>query len=145
MSTETELLRNPARLVISRRIEWIDTDAAGIWHWTVTCRLAEAAEAELHTALGIADITFGATPRLAVSFEFKRPLRFNDEIGVELVVEAVGRTSIAYGITIRTDDEAIAATGQMKACFIDRSTGRPTPWPDDVRAALVSGGPQAGA
>jgi hypothetical protein len=33
-------------------------------HYTTTFRLAEAAEAAMHTALGIADRTFGATPRL---------------------------------------------------------------------------------
>jgi len=36
------------------------TDAAGIYHWTTVFRFAEAAEAALHTALGIEQITFGA-------------------------------------------------------------------------------------
>jgi acyl-CoA thioesterase FadM len=38
---------------LRRRTEWIDTDAAGIYHWTTVFRFAEAAEAALHTALGI--------------------------------------------------------------------------------------------
>src|ERR687887_445643 len=64
MSHETQLT-DPARVVLRRRIEWMDTDAAGIYHWTTVFRLAEAAEAALHTALGIVDLTFGATPRVA--------------------------------------------------------------------------------
>ena len=50
----------------------MDTDAAGIYHWTCVFRLAEAAEAALHTALGTADRVFGVTPRMAVSAEFVR-------------------------------------------------------------------------
>ena len=93
MSHDDEL-PDPARVVLQRRIEWMDTDAAGIYHWTTAFRLAEAAEAALHTALGIADFTFGATPRVAVSASFTRPLRFNDLVDVALAVEAIGRTSV---------------------------------------------------
>jgi hypothetical protein len=54
---------------LRRRIEWIDTDAAGIYHWTTAFRLAEAAEAALYTALGIEQITFGAGGRLQLADE----------------------------------------------------------------------------
>ena len=98
MSHEASL-PNPARIVLRRRIEWIDTDAAGIYHWTTAFRLAEAAEAALHTALGIADRTFGVTPRVSVAAEFQRPLRFNDPVEVELAVAAVGRSSVRYALS----------------------------------------------
>ena len=87
-------LPDPARVTLRRRIEWIDTDAAGIYHWTTAFRLAEAAEAALHTALGIADQTFGATPRVGVAADFRRSLRFNDAVDVELAVEGLGRPSV---------------------------------------------------
>jgi acyl-CoA thioester hydrolase len=134
-------LPDPARIVLRRRIEWIDTDAAGIYHWTTAFRLAEAAEAALHTALGIADFTFGATPRLAVSASFSRPLRFNDPVDVELAVAAIGRTSLDYRLSIRADDGP-AAEGSVKVCLIDRATGRATPWPDEIRERLAAGGLQ---
>jgi acyl-CoA thioesterase FadM len=132
-------LPDPARVVLKRRIEWIDTDAAGIYHWTTAFRLAEAAEAALHTALGIADFTFGATPRVAVSASFTRALHFNELVDVALAVEAIGRSSVQYRLTI-TADAGPAVDGSVKACLIDRSTGRATPWPPDVRALLASGG-----
>jgi acyl-CoA thioester hydrolase len=134
-------LPDPARIVLRRRIEWIDTDAAGIYHWTTAFRLAEAAEAALHTALGIADFTFGATPRLAVNASFSRPLRFNDPVDVELAVAAIGRTSLDYTLRIVADDGQ-AAEGSVKCCLIDRATGRAMPWPDDVRERLATGGLQ---
>jgi acyl-CoA thioesterase FadM len=128
-----------ARVRITRRIEWMDTDAAGIYHWTSVFRLAEAAEAEMHTRLGIADRTFGATPRMAINAEFVRPLRFNDEVQVQLAVEDVGRTSLRYWLTIE-GPEGEAALGSITVCLVDRETWRPTPWPDDVRHALETGG-----
>src|ERR671927_333061 len=112
MSHENEL-PDPARIVLRRRIEWMDTDAAGIYHWSTVFRLAEAAEAALHTALGIADFTFGATPRVAVQGSFARSLRFNDPVDVELVVTGLGRTSVEYRLAIHADG-ATAAEGSVK-------------------------------
>jgi acyl-CoA thioesterase FadM len=137
--SHVESLPNPASIVLRRRIEWIDTDAAGIYHWTTAFRLAEAAEAALHTALGIADFTFGATPRVSVAAEFQRPLRFNDPVDVELAVEAVGRSSVRYAFAI-TGPEGPVMSGHVTAALIDRETKRAVAWPEDVRAALTAGG-----
>jgi acyl-CoA thioesterase FadM len=135
-------LPNPARIVLRRRIEWIDTDAAGIYHWTTAFRLAEAAEAALHNALGIADRTFGVTPRVSVAAEFQRPLVFNDPVEVELAVEAVGRTSVRYALNI-TGPDGPAMSGQVTACLIDRESRRAIGWPDDLRERLENGGEAA--
>jgi acyl-CoA thioesterase FadM len=140
MSHESDL-PDPARLVLRRRIEWMDTDAAGIYHWTTVFRLAEAAEAALHTALGIADFTFGATPRVAVQASFSRSLRFNDPVEVELAVTRLGRTSVEYALAI-SGEQGKAAEGSVKSCLIDRETGRAIPWPDDVRGKLSAAGLQ---
>src|SRR3954467_9677888 len=102
MSHESEL-PDPARVVLRRRIEWMDTDAAGIYHWTTVFRLAEAAEASLHSALGIAERTFGAMPRLRASGDFRIPLRFNDVVEVQLGVTHVGRSSLTYSVEVRRD------------------------------------------
>ena len=140
MSHENEL-PDPASVVLRRRIEWMDTDAAGIYHWTTVFRLAEAAEAALHTALGIADFTFGATPRVAVQASFARPLRFNDPVEVALTVTRLGRTSVEYALAV-TGNEGPAAEGSVKSCLIDRETGRAIPWPDDIRVKLSAAGRQ---
>jgi acyl-CoA thioester hydrolase len=138
MSNDAEL-PDPARVVLRRRIEWMDTDAAGIYHWTTVFRLAEAAEAALHTALGIADFTFGATPRVAVQATFARSLRFNDPVEVALTVRALGRTSVEYGLAIESA-AGTAAEGTVTTCLVDRGTGRAVPWPDEIRAAFAGAG-----
>jgi acyl-CoA thioester hydrolase len=140
----SDSLDTPARIRIRRRIEWMDTDAAGIYHWSTVIRLAEAAEAELHTALDIAATTFGVTPRVSAGFDFRRPLRFNDEVIVDLAVESVGRSSVRYRLTLTDAEDRPAAEGRITACFIDPASGQASPWPDPVRRALVAGGDRSG-
>ncbi len=120
----------------------MDTDAAGIYHWSTVIRFAEEAEAELHTALGIAQATFGATPRVKAGFEFRRPLRFNDPAWIDLTVAAVGRSSVRYAALLRDEADQLVAEGEVVTVFIDTATRRSAPWPDAIRAALTSGGEQ---
>jgi acyl-CoA thioester hydrolase len=115
----------------------MDTDAAGVWHHTTAVRWAEDAESELHRALGIADRTFGATPRVRVEFDFEEPLRFDDRADVTIAVAHLGETSIDYRISI-DGDRGHVASGRIVAVFIDRDTGRKRPWPEDLRAVLTS-------
>ncbi len=127
-----------ASISIQRRVQWMDTDAAGIWHHSVVIRWAEEAEAALHRQLGIIDQTFGATPRVRTAFDFSKSLDFDDVVDVSLSVESVGRTSVTYVIEVRSES-ALVATGQMVAVFIDRNTGDKTPWPASIREALAPG------
>ena len=124
-----------AGTTIVRRIDWMDTDAAGIYHYSALLRLAEAAEAALHTDRGIAHITFGATPRVHIEFDYKRAVAFNDEVVTEILVAELGRTSVTYEFTFTHAGEVIA-TGKIVGVFIDRESRRATPWPAEVRAAL---------
>lgn len=113
----------------------MDTDAAGVWHHTTAVRWAEDAEAELHRSLGIAERTFGATPRVRVEFDFREPLRFDDEAEVTITVLNLGETSVEYGISIDADRGHVAS-GRIVSVFIDRDSGAKEPWPDDLRTAL---------
>ena len=131
----------PASITIWRRIEWMDTDAAGIYHWTSVFRLGEAAEAALHTSLGIDARTFGATPRVSVSCDFRRSLRFNDRVAVRLEVVKLGRSSIRYAFAL-TGPEGLAAEGTLTACLVDRDTGSAVAWPADLRHLLSEAGEQ---
>ena len=125
----------PASVTISRRVQWIDTDAAGIWHHSVATRWAEEAEAELHRSLGISDLTFGATPRVRTEFDFGRSVRFDDLVDITLTIDAIGITSMTYAVEI-TSESQMVAKGALVVVFIDRSTGEKEPWPDAIRAAV---------
>jgi len=124
-----------ASISLQRRVQWMDTDAAGIWHHSVVIRWAEEAEAELHRELGIIDETFGATPRVRTEFEFGVPLEFDEMVDITLKVTDLGNTSVTYLVDVVSGARQIA-TGRMVAVLIDRASGDKRPWPDHIRAAL---------
>lgn len=127
-----------ASITIPRRIEWIDTDARGIYHWVTVVRYVEAAEALLHDRLGIRGRTFGRTPRVHFTVDFHRELRFFDEVLVTLAVSAVGRTSVRYRFDL-THDDAVVADGEYVTVYVGETDGHePSPWPDDIRSLLMS-------
>lgn len=118
-----------------RRLDWADTDAAGYWHHSTFWKYAEAGEAELMRSLGLTGLTFGHTPRKAVTAEFHRPIYFDDEVTITCSVEAVGRTSATYHVTLSVGDD-LAAAGTMTVVLIG-ADGAPAPWPDDAKAQLL--------
>lgn len=134
----------PARIALLRRIEWMDTDAAGIYHWSTVLRLVEAAEAVLHDRLGIREHTFGRTPRVHLTCDFHRELRFFDAVRTELAVARVGRASARYTFTVLPGEESEpAAEGEMVVVHVSGSPGgRPAPWPSELRERLLGGGDQ---
>ncbi|NOY57042.1 MAG: acyl-CoA thioesterase [Actinobacteria bacterium] len=125
-----------ASTTIRRRLEWIDTDAAGIWHYSTVIRYAEAAESALHRELGIVEFTFGALPRVHVEFDFVRPVLFDEVVCVTLTVDEVGDSSLTYHIELSVDGQQVT-TGKVVVALIDRQTGQATAWPEDIRAKLA--------
>jgi len=131
----------PASIVVRRRVEWADTDASGKYHNTVAFKLAEQAETRLLTALGLADEIYGRLPRVHMSVDMTEPLRFNDEVEVELRVEEVGRTSLTYGFAIRREGTEVAR-GRMVAVLL-RASGEKQEWDPRHREILATAGAQA--
>jgi len=123
-------------ITIRRRVQWIDTDAAGVWHHSLVIRWAEEAEVELHRQLGIIEQTFGATPRVRTEFTFDTLVRFDDQVDITLTVAALGDTSVTYEVEV-TCGQGSVASGRVVAVHIDRGTGEKRPWPEDIRAALL--------
>jgi acyl-CoA thioester hydrolase len=122
-------------ITIRRRVQWIDTDAQGIWHYSVIVRWAEEAEVELLRRVGVLEETYGATPRVRAEFEFAGAVRFDDVVDIALSVEAMGETSITYLIEAKEGSRPIA-TGRIVAVFIDPESGQKRSWPDHIRRAL---------
>ena len=123
-----------------RRVEWVDTDASGIYHNTAVARFAEAAEAELMRGVGL---DFAPTaPRVRYEVEFLSPLRFGDEAVTTVRVAEIGRTSMTFDLEVRRGDDVLAARGRYVVVHVDGfEGGGPSPWPDAWRAALGAEGP----
>lgn len=114
------------------RVEFVDTDAGGRIHHTAALRWAERAEHQLLRAAGWGDLT--SFPRRRVAAEFLAPLRFGDEVDVEIRPTALGRTSITYGWRVLRADQ-VCVEGSITCVHVD-DEGRACPLPEDLRAAL---------
>ena len=105
----------PSEYHLRRRVQFYETDAAGIVHFSCFFRYMEEAEHALWREAGLsiapADAEIG-WPRLAASFDYHKPLRFEQEFDVWLRVAAVTNKTIRYTCVL-TSDEATIATGAM--------------------------------
>jgi acyl-CoA thioester hydrolase len=132
---EGEPVHQKPSVTIERMVEWPDTDAAGHYHHSSVIRWVEAAEAALHSQLGL-DELFGSVPRVRYEVDYLTRLWFRDVVQVTLEIAEVGRTSLAYAFIVRRDGEA-AARGRMVCVNSDPKGTGGAAWPDDVRARLL--------
>lgn len=127
-----------AAVLVQRRVEWPDTDAAGHYHHSTVVRWVEAAEAVLYERLGLSEL-FGRIPRVRYEVEYAARLWFGDIVDIVLGVAELGRTSITYAFEVRRDDQVVAA-GRMVAVSSDPANGGTEPWTDQVRKAFTTSG-----
>ncbi len=131
----------PSAAQVTRRVEWVDTDASGHHHNSLIMRLVEAAEASLVSAAGIAEYYAAAAPRVRHEIDFTGPLDFGQDATATVVVERLGRASITLSFDVWGEPFAgrprrPAASGRVVAAHVPPGATRAEPWPDAVRAAL---------
>lgn len=117
------------------RVEFVDTDAGGRIHHTAALRWAERAEHGLLRAIGWDELT--SFPRRRLAVEFFAPLRFGDEVDVEICATRVGRTSVTYGWTVRRVGQ-VCVEGETTCVYVGPD-GRPRVVPEALRLALGDG------
>ena len=116
-----------------RRVEFADTDAAGIAHFTALIRYAESAEHAFLRHIGrsvMPAATRGEAaaleplgpnsgraapdddavdwPRVRLAVDFTAPAYFEDELDIAVAIDRLGRTSIRYRMTITWAGNAAA-------------------------------------
>lgn len=112
---------------LTRRVQFHETDAAGIVHFSWFFRYMEEAEHALWRAAGLSIAAPGAEigwPRVAASFEFTKPLRFEDEFEVRLWIAAKAKKTIQYKALIASAGETLASGSLTIAC-VSRRPGEP--------------------
>ena len=129
---------------IRRRVEFSQTDAAGLIHFSTYFTYMEAAEAELFRQLGLSllwregDQTCGF-PRVDVDCRFRHPLAFDEEVVIELRLEAILANRLEYHFTFFNADGKRCARGRMiTACAVREEGGdlRAVTLPERIRSAL---------
>lgn len=131
------------------RIEWIDTDAAGIYHNSTVVRFVEAAEASLMDERGLHGY-FPTAPRVRYEVDFEAPLFFGQEVRTVVELVRVGTASMTFSFEVwgeefRGRPGRRAARGSYVTVHIGQGThgeASALPWPRGWITAL--GGPGAG-
>ncbi|MEX2271427.1 MAG: thioesterase family protein [Vicinamibacterales bacterium] len=120
-----------------RRVQFAETDLAGIAHFAVLFRYMEEAEHALWRAAGLSIAKSGENvgwPRVSASLDFTAPLRFEDECEVVVTIEKISRSSISYRHVI-VHGETVIAEGTMTAVHVDKKPGEKltsAPIPKDI-------------
>jgi 4-hydroxybenzoyl-CoA thioesterase/acyl-CoA thioester hydrolase len=125
-----------------RRVEFRDTDAAGLMHFSVFFTYMEQAEHELLRSVGLSVFQHeqdGAVtwPRVSAACDYRRPLRFEDEFEIEVTLERLGEKSVTYAFRFLHDGRDIA-TGRLTAvcCRIENGGARSIPIPSRIAEKL---------
>jgi acyl-CoA thioester hydrolase len=114
-----------------RRVQFPETDATGIVHFTNFFKYVEEAEHAMWRAVGLSIAPHESPigwPRVAASFEFRRPLRFEDEFDVHLQIAEKTRKTLRYQAVLRKDGETIAI-GSLTIICVRKTPG------EDLKAA----------
>ena len=111
----------------TRRVDFGDTDMAGIMHFANFFRFMESAEIDFLHTLGLTvswrenDVKWGF-PRVSVSCDFTKPARFEDLLSIGVTVEKVGAKSVTYRFDFSNQRGEALAVGRITTVFC-RSDG----------------------
>jgi len=127
-----------------RRVEFAETDMAGIVHFANYFRWMETAEHDFFRSLGLAlhDGRPGKMrgfARVRAECEYSAPLHYQDVVQMRLVVREKGRSSLGYAITFSRDGQ-VCARGSMKVVCVTRDGPgermRSVPLPPEIAAVV---------
>ncbi len=129
---------------ITRRVEFGDTDMAGIMHFSNFFRFMEVAESDFLRSLGLSVSWFDAGgkwgfPRVSAACDFRKPAKFQDVLTVAVTLEKLGAKSVSYRFDFANQRGEPLASGRITAVFC-RTLGpdqiESLDIPPDIRAKL---------
>jgi YbgC/YbaW family acyl-CoA thioester hydrolase len=134
----------PSEFCITRRIQFSETDMAGIVHFSNYFRMMEEVEHAFFRSVGLSvsmqhdDIHVG-WPRVSATCEYFGPVRFEDEIELKLRVIRVGDKSLSYEVDFLLKGQR-TALGKITSvcCAIEEGgTMKSIPIPQPIRDQLA--------
>lgn len=96
-----------------RRIQFRDTDAAGIAHFSTFFLFMEEAEHEFLRARGLSVLMRDAEgaiswPRVAVKCDYASPVKFEDMLEIDVALTRIGDKSVTYAFTFTCEGRPVA-------------------------------------
>lgn len=107
----------------TRRVEFSDTDLAGIVHFSKFFLMMESAEHEFLRHIGTSVVTEYngdriGWPRMSAQCDYRAPAFFQDELTITVRIIRKGSKSLTYGHTITRGDTVIAEGEIGVACCV---------------------------
>lgn len=108
--------------VATHRVEFFETDLAGIVHFANFYRYMEQAEHAFFRSLGLtihgtlADGTVFGWPRVSATCSFKSPAYYGDELTIGITVQRLTQRSLTTSYNIQRDG-VLLAVGEMKTAY----------------------------
>lgn len=105
--------------VTTRRVEFSDTDAAGIMHFAAFFRMMEQAEHDLLRSVGLSVVQHDAEgtlswPRVNAKCDFSSAARFEELLTIEVRIARLGQRSVTYAHRFLRDGQTLAS-GEITA------------------------------
>lgn len=128
----------------SRRVEFADTDMAGIVHFSNYYRYMESVEVEFLRSLGLSVTMrtdngekFGF-PRVASSCDFLVPVSFMDLLDISIGIERLGTKSVTYRFEFEKAGVLVARGNITAVCcrFRPEQPIEAIPIPESIRFKL---------
>jgi YbgC/YbaW family acyl-CoA thioester hydrolase len=122
-------------LKVVRRVEFSETDMAGIVHYSNFFRYMEVAEHEFFRQLGFSVVTRQVDPpvgwpRVHAECDYKQPLRFEDEVEIHMLVKERRSKSLSYEFRFRKINgtaPAEVARGLLTVVCVTHEHGKMVP------------------
>lgn len=137
-------MNEPVRPFVHRQVvQFVDTDMAGIVHFSNFFRYMEAAEDAFLKQVGVAlvDLSGGkhvSLPRLSARCDYRSPARYGDVLDVSVWVKELRDKTVRYSFQFSTDGRLVAE-GEVLAIYCEVTDQlRSVRIPDSIRQSLSS-------
>jgi acyl-CoA thioester hydrolase len=110
----------------TRRVEFVETDMAGIVHFSSFYIWMEQIEHDFFRSQGLSIVRHledGSTigwPRVSAQCRFESPARYEDILTVRLTVQRIGVKSLTFDVVFRNSERVIARGSMKTVCCIVR-------------------------
>lgn len=117
---------------MTKRVEFSETDMAGIVHYANFFRYMESAEHAFYRSLGFSVVSRASNPpvgfpRVHAECDYKKPLQFEDEFEIHLLVREKRARTIQYEFRfskLTEQREEVARGGLVVVCVMHGPDGK---------------------
>ncbi|WP_147106846.1 acyl-CoA thioesterase [Nesterenkonia populi] len=128
---------HPPVFTTSLEVRWSDQDVNGHVNNARVLTLIEEARIKAGHSWVARDPAHSSLPRVvrSISLDFRRPIHYGPELTASVWVSRLGNTSFTVQHEL-FQEEALCVASEAALVLLDPATGKPTPMPEALRAAL---------